>query len=101
MKESDRRLTNKLILSLHNKEIRGDAWHAINRTINRGRRDPNDNGKRYTNGYLVFYKERFAQLKKKEKGKPVTVIAKELGAKWKSLTDDEKANYNKQAAEQR
>ena len=56
---------------------------------------------RYTNGYLVFYKERFAQLKKKDKDKPVTQIAKELGAEWKSLTDDEKENYNKQAAEQR
>ena len=53
-KESDKRLANKLIVALHNKEISGDAWHAINRTINRERRDPNDNGKRYTNGYLVF-----------------------------------------------
>ena len=101
LKESDKRLANKLIVALHNKEISGDAWHAINRTINRERRDPSDTGKRYTNGYLVFYKERFAQLKKKEKDKPVTQIAKELGAEWKSLTDDEKENYNKQAAEQR
>jgi len=101
LQESDRRLANKLIVALHNKEISGDAWHAINRTINRERRDPNDNGRRYTNGYLVFYKERFAQLKKKEKDKPVTQIAKELGAEWKSLTGDEKAVYNKQAAEQR
>ena len=35
----------------------------------------------------MFYKEMFAQLKKKEKDKPVTQIAKELGAEWKSLTD--------------
>ena len=99
LKESDKRLANKLIVALHNKEISGDAWHAINRTINRERRDPSDTGKRYTNGYLVFYKKRFAQ--KKEKDKPVTEIAKELGAEWKSLTDDEKSKYNKQAAEQR
>ena len=101
MKESDRRLANKLIVALHKKELSGDAWHAINRTINRERRDPNDTGKRYTNGYLCFYKERFAQLKKKDKDKPVTEIAKQLGAEWKSLTEDEKAVYNKQASEQR
>ena len=69
--------------------------------INRERRDPSDTGKRYTNGYLVFYKERFAQIKEKDKDKPVTEIAKQLGAEWKSLTDDEKSKYNKQAAEQR
>ena len=54
LQESDRRLANKLIVALHNKEISGDAWHAINRTINRERRDPNDNGRRYTNGYVAL-----------------------------------------------
>ena len=99
--ESGRRLVNKLIIGLHAHTIDEDTRLNINRIINRAKRDPSDTGKRYTNGYLVFYKERFAQLKKKEKDKPVTQIAKELGAEWKSLTGDEKAVYNKQAAEQR
>ena len=101
LNESGRRLVNKLIIGLHAGTIDEDTRLNINRTINRAKRDPSDNGKRYTNGYLVFYKERFAQLKKKEKDKPVTEIAKQLGAEWKSLTDDEKSKYNKQAAEQR
>ena len=99
LNESDKKLTHKLIISLHKKELSGSSWHAINRTINRERRDPNTTGKRYTNGYLIFYKERFAE--KKSKDKPVTIIAKELGAEWKGLTDDEKTKYSKQAAEQR
>ncbi len=89
LQESDRRLANKLIR------------HAINRTINRARRDPKDTGKQYTNGYLVFYKERFAELKKEENLRPVTEIAKQLGTEWKVLVDDKKAVYNKQAAELR
>jgi hypothetical protein len=101
LQESDRRLVNKLIISLYKKKVDGDSWHLMNRTINRARRDPSDTGKQYTNGYLIFYKERFAQLKKAGNLKPVTEIAKKLGAEWKALTDDEKAVYNKQAAEQR
>ena len=99
LNESGRRLVNKLIIGLHADTIDEDTRLNINRTINRAKRDPSDTGKRYTNGYLVFYKERFAQIK--EKDKPVTEIAKQLGAEWKSLTDDEKSKYNKQAAEQR
>ena len=101
LQESDRRLANKLIIALHKKEVDGDSWHLMNRTINRARRDPSDTGTQFTNGYLIFYKERFAQLKKAGNLKPVTVIAIQLGAEWKALTDDEKAVYNKQAAEQR
>ena len=101
LQESDRRLANKLILALYKKEVDGDSWHVINRTINRARRDPSDTGRQYTNGYLVFYKERFAELKKEENLKPVTEIAKQLCSEWKVLTDSEKAVYSKQAAEQR
>lgn len=101
LNESGRRLVNKLIIGLHADTIDEDTRLNINRLINRAKRDPSDTGKRYTNGYIVFYKKRFAQLKKKEKDKPVTEIAKELGAEWKSLNDDEKAVYNKQASEQR
>jgi hypothetical protein len=95
------RLVNKLIIALHDKQLDKSCMLDINRAINRSRRDPSDTGKRYTNGYLVFYKEKFTQLKKQDKSKAVTEIAKQLGAEWKDLTGDEKAIYNKQAAEQR
>lgn len=65
LSESGRRLVNKLIIGLHADTIDEDTRLNINRTINRAKRDPSDNGKRYTNGYLVFYKERFAQFKKR------------------------------------
>jgi hypothetical protein len=50
--ESRRRLVNKLIIGLHAETIDEDTRLNINRAINRTRRDPNDTGKRYTNGYL-------------------------------------------------
>jgi hypothetical protein len=99
--DSERRLVNKLIVNLHDKKLPQATRMDINRSINRSRRDPKDTGKKYTNGYLVFYNERFPQLKMKEKDTPVTEIAKRLGVEWRALTDDEKAGYKKQASEQR
>ena len=97
--EPARRLVNKLINSLHDQRVDPESRLTINRTLNRTRRDPNDTGKKYTNGYLVFYKERFVDLK--TKGKPVTEIAKQVGSEWKALNDEEKAGFMKQAAKQR
>ena len=61
--DTGRRLVNKLISGLHEQKLDQQTRLTINRTINRTRRDPNDTGKKYTNGYLVFYKERFVDLK--------------------------------------
>ena len=97
--DSGRRLVNKLIIGLHDKQLPDGTKLDINRSINRSRRNPSDTGKRYTNGYLVFYKERFPQLKKTDA--PVTEIAKRLGAEWNSLTEEEKDTFRKRAAEQR
>jgi hypothetical protein len=94
-----RRLVNKLIIGLHDKQLPNGTKQDINRSINRSRRDPSDTGKRYTNGYLIFYKERFPQLKKTDV--PVTQIAKQLGVEWNSLTEEEKDKFRKRAAEQR
>ena len=97
--EPARRLVNKLITGLHEQRLDPESRLTINRTLNRSRHDPNETGKKYTNGYLVFYRERFVDLK--TQGKPVTEIAKELGLQWKALDDEEKSIYMKQAAEQR
>ena len=97
--EPARRLVNKLVSALHEQKLDQEMRLTINRTINRTRRDPNDTGKKYTNGYLMFYKERFVDLK--SKGKPVTEVAKLVGLEWKALNDEDKVNYKKQAAEQR
>jgi hypothetical protein len=99
--DSGRRLVNKLIVGLHEKQFPAGTKQDINSSINRSRRDPSDTGKRYTNSYLVFYKEKFPQLKKTERDIPVTEIAKRIAVQWNALTDDEKAIYRKRAAEQR
>ena len=97
--DTGRRLVNKLITGLHEQKLDQETRLTINRTINRTRRDPTDTGKKYTNGYLVFYRERFLDLK--TKGKSVTDIAKQVGSEWKALNDEERSGYMKQAAEER
>ena len=66
LNESSRRLVNKLIISLSDETLDDKVKKSINRTINRARRGPDDKVKKYANGYTVFYRERFAQLSKKD-----------------------------------
>ena len=75
--EDKNRIANKLILALHEDKLDSNVQLDIRRSINRAKRDPADTGKRYTNGYLIFYKERFSQVKK---DKPdVKKVAKFIG----------------------
>jgi hypothetical protein len=84
LNDSSRRLVNKLIVGLSNETLDDKVKKSINRAINRARREPDDKGKKYANGYTVFYREKFAQLGKKDRGKPVTEIAKQIGAEWRA-----------------
>ena len=96
LSDPKRRLVNKLIVSLHGDQIDEKAQAAINKTINRSRRSPDEHPK-YYNGYMMFYKERFAELRKTGNSSDVTSIAKTLGKQWRALTDDERTTYNKNA----
>jgi hypothetical protein len=93
LSDPKRRLVNKLIISLAGDQIDEKVQAAINKTINRARRSPDEHPK-YYNGYMVFYKERFSKLKKTGS---VTAIAKQLGKQWRALTDEERATYNQNA----
>ena len=93
LSEPKRRLVNKLIVSLHSDQIDDKAQAAINRAINKARRSPD--APKYYNGYMVFYQERFPELKKT--GDKITSIAKQLGKQWRALSDEERATYNERA----
>jgi hypothetical protein len=95
-----KRLTNRLIMALHENKLDSNAQLDIRRSINRAKRDPNDTGKRYTNGYLIFYKERFPVIKK-DYPEDVTLIAKKIGEEWRALSSDTKNTYKQTAATQR
>ena len=99
LNDFSRRLVNKLIISLSDETLDDKVKKSINRTINRARRGPDDKVKKYANGYTVFYRERFAQLSKKDRGKPVTEIAKQIGAEWRALDFEGRGTYMLQAAE--
>ena len=95
----DKRLVNKLIVSIHKEQLPQDDRRTINRSINRARNVQKDNGKKYTNGYLIFYKERFPKLKLQDM--PICDIAKHVGKEWRELDAIEKEKYNLLAKEQR
>ena len=98
LNDSSRRLVNKLIISLSNETLDDKVKKSINRAINRARREPDDKGKKYAT-HTVFYREKFAQLSKKDRGKPVTEIAKQIGAEWRALDFEGRGTYMLQAAE--
>ena len=99
---SDKRLVNKLIAVLSSKQLDSNAWYTINRIINRSKRVESAKGKKkYTNGWLVFYRERYPQVRVKHKDMEVTGIAKLISSEWKSLSVEEKEKYKKLAAKLR
>ena len=87
-------------MALHEKKLDSNAQLDIRRSINRSKRDPNDTGKRYTNGYLIYYKERFPVIKK-DYPEDVTLIAKKIGEEWRTMSDEKKESYRQTAATQR
>ena len=96
-----RRLINKLITRLHSREI-DISTTDINRVINkelRAKRGHTPN--KYTNGYLVFYKETFAKFKEKHKEMKATDIARTLGMQWKTLSPKEQQRFKDKAADER
>ena len=97
LSEPHRRLVNKLITGLYSGEVDEKTKNCINLCINRSRRaNSEDDGRgKYLNGYLVFYKQKFPEMK--AKGKTITNIGRELGKQWRSLSDAEKEHYNVEA----
>jgi hypothetical protein len=88
-------------VSLHQDQIDEKTHASINKSINRARRIGADDGKtnKYSNGYLVFYKERFPEAR--NGGDAITAIAKKLGAEWKALSAEEKQVFNDRAKSER
>jgi hypothetical protein len=95
LSDSHKRLVNKLIVTLHQGQIEPKIQSQINKTINRAKHTEDDGRKRYNNGYMHFYKNRFPEAKKS--GDSITVIAKRMGKEWKALTAEERQVYNDSA----
>ena len=86
LNDADKRLTSKLITTLQDKKLDPQSRQQINRTINKARRGPNSaSPRKYANGYVVFYKQRFPVLKKARKQIDVTEAGRLIGAEWRAL----------------
>ena len=100
--KKQQRLVNKVIIAMHSGQVSDAIWMNINKLLNRARRSENKNPTKYTNGYLIFYKERFKKHKKKQKDVGgVTGIAKMIGREWRALQQHEREKYKKIAADMR
>lgn len=102
LQDSDRRLASKLVFSLRDQTLSGESQVQINRILNRSRRPAGqDLARKYSNGYLVFYRERFPSLRKSNKQADVTSIAKIIGAEWRALGEDRQQSYRDAASKAR
>ena len=73
LEPNEKRIVNKLITSLYRDEINTTSFSGVNREINRTRRGEDD-GRKQSNGYLLFYKERYPQIVKENPKLKVTDI---------------------------
>ena len=102
LNQKQQRLVNKVIMAMHSGQISDADFLNINKLLNRARRSENKNPTKYTNGYLIFYKERFKKHKKKQKDVGgVTGIDKTIGREWRALQQHEREKYKKIAADMR
>ena len=92
LKPNEKRLVNKLITSLYRDEITTESFSSVNRKINRTRRG-DDDGRKQSNGYLLFYKERYPQIIKENPKLKVTDIGRMVGLEWHAKTVEDKTNF--------
>ena len=99
----DKRLANRVIMALAREELDDKAQKAIARCLNKAKRatSPTTAKKKYTNGWLIFYKERFRKVRKSNPEIEVTGIATMIGQEWRKLSLDEKGKYTQKARELR
>ncbi|CAB9521519.1 HMG (high mobility group) box [Seminavis robusta] len=57
--------------------------------------------KKARSAYFIFGDERRPEIQAKHKGEGVAVVARELGAQWNALSEEEKAPYQEKAALER
>ena len=104
LEAGDKRLVNRLIRDLHEKSLAPAQKDAVARAIRRSRRaedTPGRNKVKFTNGYLLFYKLKYADIAKANSDQPITVIGKRMGAAWKALSEQEREKYRQKAADLR
>ena len=105
LSDADKRLASKLITTLQDDKLDPESRNSINRAINKARRGPNSASpevkRKYANGYVVFYKQRFPVLKKAKKQLDVTEAGRLIGAEWRALGAADKQAYKDLAANDR
>ena len=105
LNEADRRLSSKLIFTLKEDKLDPQIRKQLNRLINRSRRGANaaspEVKKKYTNGYMTFFKQRFPALRQTHKQIDVTEAGRIIGLEWKALEKKEQQAYRDQAERDR
>jgi hypothetical protein len=101
LNSSDQRLAAKLITTMSDAKLDASDRTAISRALIRSRRGPNasspESKKKFSNGYTVFYSQRYAVVQKENKSMDITGIAKLLGVEWRGLTEKDRAVFKEQA----
>jgi hypothetical protein len=102
---SDQALVRKLVGALQDNQLNSTNRQAVSRALIRAKRGANSASptekRKYANGYVMFYTERYPSTHKKNTGLGVAEVGKLLGAEWRNLDAVNKARYTQLAAESR
>ncbi len=83
--------------SSHSASAASSANSAHSRKLHKKRKDPNA-PKRASNAYMIFCKERRAQLKLEHPDLPFGKVGAQLGEMWRNFSAEEKKPYEDRAA---
>jgi LSD1 subclass zinc finger protein len=78
-----------------------DSKHLMNSSALRKKRKDPSAPKRASNAYMIFCKEKRAELKANRPDLPFGQLGKRLGEMWRSMTADEKRPYEDRASNDR
>ena len=92
----EKRAINRLMRGLSNGSIERPELSKICRGISRRCQDL-EKPKKISNGYILYYKERYPAFKAKMPAAGLGDIARSIGAEWTALPSDEKEKFNVQS----
>jgi hypothetical protein len=81
-------------LTVTNSELpEGETWRGGGGKRNRTRKTKQEGGKKAMSGYMKFCQKMRPKILKENPGIEFKDVGKQLGAKWRALSDSEKKAY--------
>jgi hypothetical protein len=93
----EKRAVNRLLKAFASGNVERQELQSICRSISRNTSASQDAGPKRVSPYILYYKERYADLRENMPAASLGEIAKVVGKEWKALGQAKQAEYHKQA----